>query len=156
MSNDNEPAASSARIDGWTAARRDKFLEVLSETANVAHAARTVQKSVSGVYQLRRRDSAFAAAWDEALEVALDQIEAAVLDRVVNGVEKDVFYGGKHCGTTRLFSDALAMFILKARRPDVYGRVATIADEPQGEDADRSRGELQRRLRLLGDRLKAA
>lgn len=156
MSNDNEITSRVERFDGWTEERRNRFLERLSETANVAMAARSVRKSVSGAYQLRRRDAEFAEAWEAALTTAMDELEALVLDRVVNGVEKPVFYAGKQCGSVRQYSDSLAMFMLRARRPDVYGRVAAVAEEPESNAAEEARTEMQNRLKTLGDRLKAA
>jgi hypothetical protein len=156
IGNDNEVSTKGERIDGWTAERRTKFLDRLAQTANVAVAARSVKKSISGAYQLRRRDPEFARAWEAALAEALDELETVVLERVVNGVEKAIFYGGKQCGTVRQYSDALAMFMLKAHRPELYGRVTALAEDPDGKAAADSQAELGRRLKALGDRLKAA
>src|SRR3546814_20677703 len=76
-------------------------------------------------YRLRARSESFRAAWDEAMNQALDDLEAVLLERAAHGVEKPVFYGGKPCGKVRQYSDTLAMFILRAKRPNTYGRAAT-------------------------------
>jgi hypothetical protein len=108
----------------WTEKIREAFLAALSETANVAASARAVKRSRHAAYAERRRNPAFAKAWDAAITIALDELEMALLERATFGVEKDVFYGGEKRGSVRHYSDALAMFILRARRPETYGKGA--------------------------------
>ncbi|RME68413.1 MAG: hypothetical protein D6782_01170, partial [Alphaproteobacteria bacterium] len=108
----------------WTPARQRRFLKALAQTANVSASAAAAGLSRSAVYRQRAGDAAFAEAWDEALNTALDALEEALMKRAIQGVDKPVFYGGKPCGSTRTYSDALAMFLLKSRRPEVYGEVA--------------------------------
>lgn len=115
-----EPAR---RRNTWTAKTRDRFLEALAELGQVRAAARVAGVSPQSAYRLRRRSPEFAVAWQEAMDQALDALEETLLDRAINGVEKPVFYGGKSCGSVRQYSDALAMFLLRARRPETYGRV---------------------------------
>src|SRR3546814_20489423 len=91
-------------------------------------------------YRLRARSESFRAAWDEAMNQALDDLEAVLLERAAHGVEKPVFYGGKPCGKVRQYSDTLAMFILRAKRPNTYGRAATgDPQSPVEEDAGNAR-----------------
>jgi hypothetical protein len=68
-------------------------------------------------------------------------------------VEKPVFFGGKQVGTVRNYSDALAMFMLKAKRPEVYARLsAEIPAENTAEsNDDAARAEVLRRLDRLDD-----
>src|SRR3546814_7353658 len=76
---------------------------------------------------------------------ALDDLEAVLLERAAHGVEKPVFYGGKPCGKVRQYSDTLAMFILRAKRPNTYGRAATgDPQSPVEEDAGNAREKVQR------------
>ena len=65
------------RRDGWTPARRRQFLKSLATTANVRSACTGVGLSRQAAYQLRRRDSAFARAWDAALQRARDRAAEA-------------------------------------------------------------------------------
>ena len=58
--------------DGWTRTRRRQFLKSLATTANVRRACTDVGLSRQAAYKLRRRDSAFARAWDSALQRARD------------------------------------------------------------------------------------
>ncbi|GIX17682.1 MAG: hypothetical protein KatS3mg119_1868 [Rhodothalassiaceae bacterium] len=122
----------------WTPPQRARFLAVLRETANVSAAARAVGMSRSGAYQLRQQDEAFRAAWDDALEEALDLLEAELWRRALKGVARPVFYGGKRCGVIRSYSDQLGMFLLKAHRPERYGQLAKSREEDE-EDPDSRR-----------------
>lgn len=139
-----------------TAARRKRFLEKLAETANITHSAKEAGIARSAAYRLRSQSVSFRAAWDEAMNQALDDLEAMLLDRAVHGVEKPVFYGGKACGTVRHYSDALAIFFLRARRPEVYGRLTATAEQPEPEDdQQRARAEVHARLNRMADQLLA-
>lgn len=131
------------------AARRLKFLNHLSKTANVSRSARLAGVSTSALYQHRATNPGFARQWDDAIGAALDELEQAVIDRAKHGVEKPVFFRGEKVGAVRNYSDALAMFLLKAKRPEVYARLNadTVADSPD----DAAREEILRRLDRLGD-----
>jgi hypothetical protein len=107
----------------WTRIRRNKFLAHLAATANISASAKFAKMSRSSAYRLRQTDPDFAEAWDEALDAALDDLEEVLMRRALNGVDKQVYYAGKPIGTTRSYSDSLAMFLLKSRRPEVYGDV---------------------------------
>ncbi len=122
----------------WTPGERRCFLDKLRETANVSAAARAAGKSRSSAYQLRQQDEAFRAAWDEALEEALDMLEAELWRRALKGVARPVFYGGKCCGVIRSYSDQLGMFLLKAHRPERYGALTRGRREldEEGDEAD--------------------
>lgn len=110
----------------WPLETRARFLEALAELGQVRAAARAVGVSPQSAYRLRRKSPAFARAWQDAMDQALDALEETLLDRAMNGVEKPVYYGGKSCGSVRQYSDALAMFLLRARRPETYGRSAGV------------------------------
>lgn len=141
-----------------SAARRRRFLEKLADTANVTQAAREAGLERSAVYRLRARSDSFRAAWDDAMNQALDELEAVLLERATHGVEKAVFYGGKPCGSVRHYSDALGMFILKARRPGTYARHGDDTDHADADEQDpeQARAEVHMRLNRLAERLKDA
>lgn len=71
--------------NGWTKARRARFLKVLAESCNVKMAARAAGVTV-GPYHLRARDPVFAQLWDQALAIGYDRLEAALLQRALEGV----------------------------------------------------------------------
>src|SRR3546814_4412447 len=91
-------AAASSRSASSPTARRKHFVEVLAQTANVTESAKQAGLDRSAVYRLRARSESFRAAWDEAMNPALDDLEAVLLERAAHGVEKPVVYGGKACG----------------------------------------------------------
>ena len=49
-----------------TPARQERFLKALSETGNITAAVELAGTSRTRVYELRKVDEAFRAAWDEA------------------------------------------------------------------------------------------
>src|SRR3990170_8600786 len=60
----------SIRYDGWTSERRQRFLGLLAAGLDVRRACAGVALSRQAAYTLRRRDPAFAQAWDGALRSA--------------------------------------------------------------------------------------
>ncbi len=67
MADATEPLATRpVRRDGWTSERRRRFLELLAAGLDVRRACAGVGLSRQAAYTLRRRDPAFARAWDDA------------------------------------------------------------------------------------------
>ena len=104
----------------FTPEKREKFLKKLREWPNVARAARQCGVSRQTVNNHRRSDDAFAAAWDEALDEGVDRLEEEAERRGFKGVMEPVYYKGEKVGTIRRYSDTLAIFLLKAHRPEKY------------------------------------
>lgn len=88
-----------ARKRVWT----PRFLDKLRKSGSVTAAARFAKVTRQSAYDMRARDAVFAAAWDSAVEEALDAIEEAVHRRAKKS------------------SDQLAMFLLRSHRPGIYG-----------------------------------
>ena len=59
------------RVDGWTAERQLRFLDVLTRTQNITHAAAAAGMSRESAHRLRVRPAAalFAAAWERVMKV---------------------------------------------------------------------------------------
>jgi hypothetical protein len=105
----------------WTPTIQTRFLEALADTGNVRHAALHIKRSPTTVYKHRQRDPAFAAAWDAALNSAMDTVlEVEAIRRAVEGVEQPVYYQGAQVGTRREYSDTLLIFLLKGWKPERY------------------------------------
>ncbi len=104
----------------WTPKKKAAFLKGLIETGNVSEAVRLSGMSRSRVYELREQNEDFQSAWDEAIEVGIDNLEQAARDRALHGVDEPVFYQGENCGHKRKWSDTLTIFLLKAQRPEKY------------------------------------
>lgn len=109
-----------ANLTILTAEKIRKFLDTLRESANVSEAAKSIGVSRQAVYELRQKDTEFRSDWDDALAEALDNLEGEIYRRAHKGVTKEVYYQGIPCGAVTEYSDPLAMFILKSRRPEVY------------------------------------
>lgn len=82
-------AAPVAMAERWTAIKREAFLRALVDTANVAGAARSVGVPEHSPYHLRRKDDAFARAWDRALDEAYSKLEMLLLRRATYGESCD-------------------------------------------------------------------
>jgi transposase-like protein len=88
--------------------KRAKILAALTDGASISRAARAAGVPRSTLYLWRRTDKVFAEAMAEAIETGTDLLEDEALRR---GLE---------------YSDALLIFLLKARRPNKYvHRLAT-------------------------------
>jgi hypothetical protein len=132
------------------ALRKTKFLKLLHQTANVSRSARGAGLSSSTAYLHRNRYPKFRADWKAALTEALDDLENILFDRVRNGVDKLIWFGGELKGTMQVYSDALAMFMLEAKRPEIYDRSAQKVIMGEFIDVD-AMAEVDRRLaRLAG------
>jgi hypothetical protein len=123
---------------------RPAFLAALRNSGNVRAACQAAKVSRKTVYQWRERSAEFKAQWDDALDDAIDILEAEAWRRA------------------RQMSDTLLIFLLKAHRRELYGDrvrldVATLVDQyaaSYGEltDEDRARAvaESERLLKELG------
>lgn len=105
----------------WTRKKYTALLDVVRITGNISAGARAAGVSRAQAYHHRKTDKDFTAAWDSAVEEALDDLEGALRRRAFDGVEKAVYYGGKQCGANVSYSDNLGMFLLRARRKGIFG-----------------------------------
>jgi hypothetical protein len=94
------------------------FLAALEETGSVTEAAKAVGMGRCNVYQYKRSDPAFAALWEQALDVAADVLEDEARWRAYEGVEEDVYHKGEKVGVVKKYSDVLLIFLLKGIRPN--------------------------------------
>jgi hypothetical protein len=106
-----------------TKARRENFLKVLADTGSVTAAVAAAGTSRTRVYELRKTDTAFAAAWDEAEDIATDRLEDEARRRAVEGVAEPLVSAGKLVRgddgqpiMVRRYSDKLLLELLRAHR----------------------------------------
>jgi hypothetical protein len=99
-------------IANCIAAGKKRFLKHLRQCGIVGAAAARAGIGRTVVYDWRNTDEAFANKWDEALELAYDDLEASILERAKNG------------------SDTLAIFAAKAQWPDKYRERVDIRNHP--------------------------
>jgi hypothetical protein len=79
-----------------------KFLAAFQETGLVTEACKAAGIGRTFAYERRAEDASFAAQWADVEEQAVESLEAVAIKRAHDG------------------SDMLLIFLLKARRPDVY------------------------------------
>ena len=115
------------RSDGWTIDRQRRFIEALADTGSVTSAAAQVHMSRASAYALRRSGdgAGFAQAWEIAIRHATAVLLDACMERVIEGVSEPIFdRNGSQVGSRRRFDTRLAMFLLRAHRPETFARRA--------------------------------
>lgn len=105
---------------GRKTAWHDKFLLSLRDNGNVRLACQIVAIDRQTAYNHRESDQLFRQQWDDAIEEAIECMEAEARRRAMRGITETVFYRGKKCGVIQKYSDTLLIFLLKAHRPEKY------------------------------------
>ncbi len=114
-----------AATDATPQRAREIFLKELRRRGNVSDAATKAAIDRSTAYRWREAESEFAAAWDVAIEAAVEGLESEAWRRAKEGTLKPVYgrvakdQDGK-IGTIREYSDGLLTTLLKAHRPEKY------------------------------------
>ncbi|KKN74258.1 hypothetical protein LCGC14_0391970 [marine sediment metagenome] len=158
---DKKPVGSA--VQHFTATTREQFYYYLAVKGNVSYASRKIGITRRACYDERNRNAEFAQKWDDALQIAFDDMELAAHRRAVDGVDHPVYYQGDRVDTFKEYSDRLLMFLLKAARPDkfndrlVHGVDSSIKELQQDRlviEKALSDPELVRHLRNANDRVK--
>ena len=125
------------------------FLSSLARLGNVRLACETAEIDRRTAYYLREADEAFAAEWDQALEDSADLLEQEARRRAEQGVQRLKFHNGAVIMVQAQspeglplvnaegepimvpyveheYSDTLAIFLLKAIRPEKYRERADV------------------------------
>lgn len=95
------------------------WLEAFQREGTVSAACLAARVGRTTVYEARD-DEAFAQAWDDIEAETTDRMEREAFRRAVEGHESDIFFRDQVIGTERKYSDTLLIFMLKARKPQVY------------------------------------
>lgn len=115
------------------AKRKQLFLSELANRANVSASAAAAGVDRATAYRWRDADPVFAAAWDSAVDVAVDSLEAEAWRRAHEGWDEPVFQRGEEVGVVRRYSDTLMVTLLKGHRPERYkDRTSTELSGPGG------------------------
>lgn len=113
-------------------AAQEKFLEILSKTANIRAACKVVGIDRNMVYYWQEHDAEFSMRFNIANQEANDLLLAAAWERGVKGTEKPVVSMGKQVFVEehvhgkvvkkplmeRVYSDNLLALLMKARMPE--------------------------------------
>lgn len=98
----------------------ERFVEALRESPHLMRAARAGGHTIGTFKKYKKLNPEFSEAWDDAMEEGIERAEVAVHDRAFIGVDRPVFQQGVEVGTVKEYSDSLAMFLLKAHKPEKY------------------------------------
>lgn len=112
-----------AITDITTKSARDwrwKFLDALVKTSSVSAACLAVKVSRVKAYNHRNRFPKFREKWDEALEVSTEMLEAEIYARAYDRADPS--------------SATLAIFLLKAHKPEKYRDVSRRSAETEDVD----------------------
>jgi hypothetical protein len=125
----------------WSPAAEKLFLVELATSSNVSRAAAAAGVSSALVYKRRTGSLAFRRAWEAALCEGYALLEAAMLDRALNGIEKP----GRGDSVIREYSDAVGVRLLVMHRDSVRGAKARF----EREDGSKALEELEARLEAM-------
>ena len=106
-----------------TKARRDKFLEVLSDTGSVVAAARAASPhSKYGARRtfedLRARDPEFRDQWDNAVNASLAKVESEIMRRAMTPTKRPIFSRGELVGEEDVFDNKLLLALARKMSPE--------------------------------------
>lgn len=106
----------------FTVDRQKVFLEEYAKTGVISQAARAAGVAPSTVSRARDQSDTFDWAFNQAQMLAVGKLEAEAIRRAKDGYEVPVFQGGEEVGVQKYYSDGLLKFLLRAKRPDEYGK----------------------------------
>ena len=110
-----------------TVIRKAQFLQALERNGGgVSAACRQSVVSRKTVYDWKKEDKEFAAAWDEALLAKDETLETTAYERAVHGVKKPVHYKGVQCDEVIEYDNTLLWNMLKASNPVKYRDTASV------------------------------
>ena len=107
------------------------FLGALTRGASVRRAVKESGVCETTVYNRRKTDPAFRRAWCDAADIGTRLMEQEAARRAVRGTLKPIFHKGVRVGMERRYSDTLLIFLLKARKPEVYREGPRVVVGPQ-------------------------
>ena len=98
------------------------FLAAFIVTRGVARAARLAAVERSAHYHWMKRDDGYRERFELARAMIADEAEAEVWRRAFQGVDTPLHWRGEITAWYKTYSDALAVFAMRALKPEVYRR----------------------------------
>ena len=141
------------RKDGWTDQKKDRFIETLAATCNIAASLRAVEMSRGGLEKLRARDGSFRARMADARRRAYLDLEFFALEKLMNGTVKTVTKADGKVETVHEYPIGLAMNLLRLHRDVAGSAEAEEAAEPSEEQRLEVVERVMRKLRKLRARI---
>jgi hypothetical protein len=138
---DARPTKRVRRLRNW----RERFLEQLAQSSNVTAAAKAGRIDVSTAYKTRRKEPAFAAAWQQALCEGYEALELALLCRLREGEPANA-------ASDRKYDNAQSIRLLLSHR-DAFGRGKA---QESAEDEQAVIDRINSKLDVMRERMKRA
>ena len=150
-----EPAPVRPTLQGWTAWRQRKFIEVLAHTGSVSEAAAAAGVTPRSAYRLRHREGAesFDRAWHQALLLATSRLTALAFERAIHGTPRAIWRRGEVVGEERVPSDRLLIYLLQHHDRTRYGNLSGFTAHHVPDPCEQARDALPATLRTLEDSL---
>ena len=133
-------------------AKQRAFLEHLAITSSIKKSAAVAGIANGTLYFWRERDPDFAAAWLKALAEGYALLEMEMLERARKGVERKIYYHGKHVGTVRDYDHKTALQLLRLHKETVALVRAAQAEQAVEEEPEDT---LDEKLKKINVRLRA-
>lgn len=135
----------------WTKKMRERFLDHLAATCNVRESAGAAGVNPGSVYTLRRRDPAFAAAWEDALALGYQMLETRAIGHVLaGGVRREPLDCGVESTAGPIDFDS-AVRLLTVHR-NAAGKPRKGGREPRFATRDETDAMLLKRLKAIETR----
>lgn len=115
---------------GLDEASLKNFLHYLAFSGSVTYASGRAGIERRTLYRRKADDEAFAAQWEEALQLGIDRLQDDAMRRALHGTERAVFRNGQRVGSVQQYDNRLLQFLLKAHRPEVYSERGKSAPPP--------------------------
>jgi hypothetical protein len=120
------------RDDGWTARKREIFLDDYAENGNAAAACQKAGMAEGAAYRLRRRDPDFARQYDDAHAVCKLRLEEMAIEYArTQGRMVPVEPGETPPVDLANFDAELALKILSHARPSTNGNASRVGARPR-------------------------
>jgi hypothetical protein len=98
------------------------FLAAFIVTRGIAHAARLAAVERRAHYHWMKRDDGYRERFELARAMIADEAEAELWRRAFRGVDTPLHWRGEITAWYKTYSDALAVFAMRALKPEVYRR----------------------------------
>jgi hypothetical protein len=144
--------------EGWTDAKKERFIEVLEATCNIAAGLRAVGMSRSGLTKLRARDGAFRARMADSRKRAYVDLEFFTLGKIMDGTVKTVTKADGSVETVHEYPLHLALQLLRLHRDVADSAAAEEAPDGASDEARKIEvvERLMRKMRKLRERVEQA
>ena len=131
---------------GFTRERKETFLSFFAATANAEASARAAGVADSTIYEHRRKDPLFRAAWYEALEEGYARVEALSVRWAEQALT--IRPNARAAATARNMDPKVALAVLEAYRRNRGARPGDIL--PRRSDIEQVRARIEQTMRTLG------